>query len=224
MKALTIDTAAECIFIAAKNGSNTVTLRLDIGMKQAEKLLPAIDYVMTQAGLKADELDYTALTIGPGSFTGLRLGFSALKAINLAHDVPIYGVQTLDAHAYFCANFSETVISVIDAKKDRFYGAVYSHGKRISEPFDEEPQDILKKIDHEDTFFVSGPDAKIFCSVMQEIAPAVSFRAYESRAVTTDALFALAEEQIARNEPPLQDYDGPFYIRKSEAEERLSKN
>lgn len=223
MKALVIDTAATCIYIAAKNDINTVTLRLNIGMKQAEKLLPAIDYVMAQAELKADELNYMALTTGPGSFTGLRLGMSALKAINLAHNVPVYGIQTLDAYAHFCSDSINPVISVIDAKKDRFYGAIYSHGNRICEPFDEEPEDIRRHLNVEDSFFVTGPDAELFCSIMSELLPATSFICDKNRNVTTDALFEIAEEMINKNEPPLQDYDGPFYIRKSEAEEKLAK-
>lgn len=83
MKALALDTAISCITIAAKNDDNLASLVLDIGMRQSEKLLPAIDYVLSQADLKPGELDYTVLCEGPGSFTGLRLGFAALKAIEL---------------------------------------------------------------------------------------------------------------------------------------------
>ncbi len=83
MKALALDTAISCIQIAAKNDDYLASLTLDIGMRQSEKLLPAIDYVLKQADLTPGDLDYTVLTQGPGSFTGLRLGFAALKAIEL---------------------------------------------------------------------------------------------------------------------------------------------
>lgn len=73
MKALAIDCAVTKLSVAAKNESNTIKLTLDVGMKQSEKLLPAIDYVMKEAGLSAKNLDYTAVTLGPGSFTGLGL-------------------------------------------------------------------------------------------------------------------------------------------------------
>ena len=68
MKALAIDCAVTKLSVAAKNEGNTIKLTLDIGMKQSEKLLPAIDYVMKEAGLSAKDLDYTTVTLGPGSF------------------------------------------------------------------------------------------------------------------------------------------------------------
>ena len=79
MKALAIDTSLTRITVCAKNDDKTAYLTLDIGMKQSEKLLPAIDYILSQVELKVSELDYTAICKGPGSFTGLRLGFSALS-------------------------------------------------------------------------------------------------------------------------------------------------
>ena len=221
MKALAIDTAVTCIYIAAKNDDNTVTLRLDMGMKQAEKLLPAIDYVLSEVGLAAKDLDYMALTSGPGSFTGLRLGMSALKAINLCHNIPLYACQTLDVYAHNFRNCKERLISVIDAKKDRFYTSIYSEGKCICEPFDEEPQDILRHLEENVEYLVVGTDSPLFCEAMKAIAPNLKLSYNNQRMVTPDALFEMAEEKIAKNEPPLQDHDGPFYIRKSEAEEKL---
>ena len=224
MKALAIDTAVSCIYIAAKCDENTVTLRLDIGMKQAEKLLPAIDYVLNQVGLSAKELDYMALTVGPGSFTGLRLGMSALKAIHLAYNIPVYAFSTLDVYAYDFSDSREKIISVIDAKKDRFYACVYAQGVRVSEPFDEEPSDIVKRLESAEAYVAIGADSALFVEKMHEVSPNMQIRADKKNVVTTDALFLMAEEKIAKKEPPLQDYDGPFYIRKSEAEEKLPKN
>ncbi len=224
MKALAIDTAVSCIYIAAKCDENTVTLRLDIGMKQAEKLLPAIDYVLNQVGLSAKELDYMALTVGPGSFTGLRLGMSALKAIHLAYNIPVYAFSTLDVYAYDFSDSREKIISVIDAKKDRFYACVYAQGVRVSEPFDEEPSDIAKRLESAEPYVAIGADSALFVEKMHEVSPNMQIRADKKNVVTTDALFLMAEEKIAKKEPPLQDYDGPFYIRKSEAEEKLPKN
>ena len=79
MKALALDTSISCIQIAAKNDDKIASLVLDIGMRQSEKLLPSIDFVLKQAELEPGDLDYTALCQGPGSFTGLRLAFAALK-------------------------------------------------------------------------------------------------------------------------------------------------
>ena len=121
MKALAIDCAVTKLSVAAKNEGNTIKLTLDIGMKQSEKLLPAIDYVMKEAGLSAKDLDYTTVTLGPGSFTGLRLGLSALKAITLSDNVPLYGISSLEAYSWPYKKAIETVLPVIEAKEDEFF-------------------------------------------------------------------------------------------------------
>ena len=82
MKALAVDSTTSCISFAARSGDKTALLSLDIGMHQSEKILEGIQYVLAQCSLRAEELDYTALCAGPGTFTGLRLAFSALKAFN----------------------------------------------------------------------------------------------------------------------------------------------
>lgn len=159
MKALALDTAISCIQIATKNDDFLASLTLDIGMRQSEKLLPAIDYVLKQADLTPDDLDYTVLTQGPGSFTGLRLGFAALKAIelfggtkaNCSQDkkaasnenssqdqkaggrskIPLYGINSLDAYAWPFMDFDAIVLPVIDAHKDKFYAKAFFNGTEI---------------------------------------------------------------------------------------------
>ena len=134
MKALAIDCAVSRLTVAAKNDSHFVRMTLDVGMKQSEKLLPTIDLVLKEAELTAKELDYTTITIGPGSFTGLRLGLSALKALQLSNGTPIYGIPSLDAYAYPYRTAVETVLSVIDGNRDQFYTSFYCRGENFSGP------------------------------------------------------------------------------------------
>ena len=84
MKALAIDSAVTCISLAACNQQKKASVTLDIGMRQSEKLIPAIEYVLEQVELEASQLDFIALSGGPGSFTGLRLGFAAAKGLQLS--------------------------------------------------------------------------------------------------------------------------------------------
>ena len=223
MKALVIDSAATCMVIAAKNDDDKATLSLDISMKQSEKILPAIDFVLQETGLSPADLDYTAISKGPGTFTGLRLGFSALKALSLSHNIPLYGIPTMDAYAYPYADFGGAVVSVIDAKKDQFFAAIYRGGKECMEPKDTNTEEVLKNLDAEESVLIVGQNADVFAEMLRSLAPTLDIRCFKFQLPASDALFSLAEEKIAKKEAPLEDYDGPEYMRKSEAEIALER-
>lgn len=224
MKALALDTSLTRITIAAKNDDKTAYLTLDIGMKQSEKLIPSVEYVLSQVDLKTSELDYTVLCKGPGSFTGLRLAFSALKAIELSFDIPVYGVGTLQAYSYAYSDFDIPVLCAVDAKKNRFYLSA-SHGSKILiEDGDYEVEAVKEKIEgfEGDKVFVCGSDAELFISRIKDIITEKKFISLKGKPNETENLFAIAEDMIAKKIPALSDFEGPVYIRASEAEENLT--
>ena len=221
MKALVIDAAASCMHIAAKNDDFKASISLDLGQKQSQKLLPTIDYILEQVDLKSSDLEYTALTSGPGTFTGLRLAFSALKAIELAHNVPVYGIPSLDTYAFPYSCFDGTVVSVIDAKKDQFFAAIYENGRQICEAEDTTAESVAAKLDMSKKILLCGPDAAVFSEELKKIDSSLNLVVYDSQPVPSDSLFTIAESMIEQKKEPLADYDGPVYLRKSEAEIKL---
>jgi tRNA threonylcarbamoyladenosine biosynthesis protein TsaB len=94
----------------------------------AEALMPLIGRVIRQAGIAFAALDRIAVTTGPGSFTGLRVGLSAARGIGLAADKPVVGLSTLTAYAapVVGQNAAQPVISAIDARHDHVYFQVVS--------------------------------------------------------------------------------------------------
>ncbi|WP_407428542.1 tRNA (adenosine(37)-N6)-threonylcarbamoyltransferase complex dimerization subunit type 1 TsaB [Treponema sp.] len=224
MKALVIDSSASCMTVAAKNGDIKASLVLDMGQKQSQKLLPAVDYVLSQVELNSSELDYTALTSGPGTFTGLRLAFSALKAIELAHNIPVYGIPSLDAYAFPFSSFEGKVVSVIDAKKDQFFAAIYENGKAIVEAADTTAEKVAEKLNTDKKILLCGPDAVIFTDELKKLNASFNITVFPSQPLCTESLFTIAEEMIEQKKEPLADYDGPVYLRKSEAEIKLENS
>lgn len=236
MNALALNTSISKITVAAKKGENLVSLTLDLGMRQSEKLLPSIDYVLSQAEIAPSELDYTALCSGPGSFTGLRLGFAALKAIEAAHEIPIYAVNSLDYYAAPFMDFGGAILSVIDARKDKFFAKAFFSGKEIISCDDFELSDLAQKLEEffqeknsqEKESTGKESDAEIFVAGEAEIfVEACARRNFlqekkllwaKGGTANLKSLFDLAEEKIARNEPPILEYEGPQYFRASEAE------
>lgn len=255
MKALALDTSISCIQIAAKNDDYLASLVLDIGMRQSEKLLPAIDYVLKQADLTPGELDYTVLCEGPGSFTGLRLGFAALKAIELfggtsangdclqdqkapAARIPLYGINSLDFLAQPFLDFDGIVLPIIDAHKEKFYAKAFFNGKEILSCDDWDLRALEAKLLQNQNclqdkdraaaqkILVCGLEAQTFADSCKEngLFKEMKIIAPKGRMANIESLFILAEEKIARKEPPLADYDGPQYYRASEAEQQRQKN
>lgn len=223
MNALLVDSSASNMIISARKGLNTMTVSVDMGMKQSEKILPVIDYVLRETGLDSSELDFMALCEGPGTFTGLRLGYSALKAISLAFNKPIYGFSTLKVLAHPFSSFSQIIIPVIDAKKNQAFAAAFEKGTQIIEACDTTPIDFLsqlKKIDgyEKKEFLVAGSISRNFCQKIKEIDENINISFFETSVFTTDELFELGEKAFENGEKPMEDYDGPVYIRKSEAE------
>lgn len=187
MKALAIDTSVSKFSIAAKNEDKSVTAIYDVGMKQSEFLLPSIDYVLEKAELKPNELDCTIVSSGPGSFTGLRLAFAACKALTLSNGTPLYSIPTLQAYANSYRQLPFLVVPLIDAKKERFYSAVYYNDKTILEAGDYSPEQILIKLKIENgkmktesdaggncqfsnsKIILCGPDAELFLERVMQI-------------------------------------------------------
>lgn len=218
MKALSIDCAVSRLMISAKNDDKIFTSIYDIGMKQSESIVPGIDYVLEKVLLSPSELDYTAITLGPGSFTGLRLGISAVKAIELAYNVPVYGISTLTMHAYCFKDFELPVLAAIDANKNKYYANLSDKNKTILEDGDWDTDIIIKNVKKIKKVIVCGPDANKLKDIIIAQNKKIKILTPKTNIVTAEALFSIAEDMISQNQPGIKDFDGPLYLRASEAE------
>ena len=218
MKALSIDCAVSRLMISAKNDDKIFTSIYDIGMKQSESIVPAIDYALEKVLLSPSELDYTAITLGPGSFTGLRLGISAVKAIELAYNVPVYGISTLTMHAYCFKDFELPVLAAIDANKNKYYANLSDKNKTIMKDGDWDTDIIIKNVKKIKKLIVCGPDANKLKDIIIAQNKKIKILTPKTNIVTAEALFSIAEDMISKNQPGIKDFDGPLYLRASEAE------
>lgn len=219
MKAAAIDSAAPVITVAAQNDIYYAEITLDIGMHQSEQLLPALDYVLHQVHLTPHELEFSALAKGPGSFTGLRLAFSALKALQLSAGCPIYGVPTLDAYVYPYQTWPGAVLAVLDAKKQRFYAAVYRHGIQAAGTEDARIEHIANWLDEEEPLLITGPDAALAAEALTSCKPLIQPAVFNQRCTAAASLLTIGDAMRRSGKAPLAPEEGPLYLRKSEAEE-----
>jgi tRNA threonylcarbamoyladenosine biosynthesis protein TsaB len=135
LRILAIDTALEACSAAildTERGDLASSRSLSMARGHAEALVPLIAAVMSEAHMDFTELDRIAVTVGPGSFTGLRVGVAAARGIALATGKSAVGVTTLAALAapFLAADKSKAVLAVINARHDRVYMQLFGPGGR----------------------------------------------------------------------------------------------
>jgi tRNA threonylcarbamoyl adenosine modification protein YeaZ len=138
MNLLAIDTALEkCSVGVAAGGREPVLVSETIGRGHAERLFGMISAAISEAGQELTDLDRIAVTIGPGSFTGLRVGIAAARGLALVIGCPVVGIGTLDAIAEKARILAGNVpvLAVLDAKRGEIYAQAFDgDGRALSEP------------------------------------------------------------------------------------------
>lgn len=126
---------------------------------QAEILIPMIERVMAQAGVTFPDLNLIAVTVGPGSFTGVRIGLATAQSLALAADKPLTGVSTLTVLAAQTGRGGR-ILAVVDTKRGDFYGELFGGQGVIEVPARIWTQDEVAQARADDTLYIvdGNPD------------------------------------------------------------------
>ncbi len=114
---------ASCSVI--KDGRVLSDFSIDNGLTQSELLLPMAEESLRRLKLSFDDIDLIACAVGPGSFTGVRIGVSTVKGLAFGRSLPIAPVSTLEALAYNLKGLSGITVAVMDARRDQVYSAIF---------------------------------------------------------------------------------------------------
>lgn len=115
--------SASCAII--RDGRMLSQCFVNIGLTHSQTLLPLIDHTLVGAGMKLEELDAIAVSHGPGSFTGVRIGIATVKGLAFANDIPCVGVSTLAAIAHGADCLDGVLCPVMDARREQVYNALF---------------------------------------------------------------------------------------------------
>ncbi len=163
MKILGIDTSTPIGSVALIDAENIVAEHtLNIVQAHSSRLMPAIDSVLKWGEVTPKDLDGCAVGIGPGSFTGVRIGVATAKSLCYAADIPIVGVSTLEAIAYNLRWTDGHVCPILDARRSEIYGNIFHGGaewKRLTDdlclPIDSFLDELKAHLSHDnDVTFV----------------------------------------------------------------------
>lgn len=126
MKILSIDTSTSSLSVCIMDDDEVIgEINLNNGLVHSTTLMPAIENLFTMLNFDKSELSHIAVTVGPGSFTGIRIGVATANAFSLALNIPVISVSSLDAMAMNFISYEGTVITTIDAQRDTYYVGVY---------------------------------------------------------------------------------------------------
>lgn len=127
MKCLAIDTSGNHLTIALIDNDKVISsYRDNINLKHSVTLLPEIENLLCENNISLSEIDVYCAVIGPGSFTGIRIGVSTVKALAYANDKKVLSVTSFETIAYNKPN--EKVLALIDAKHDHYYACGFDSG------------------------------------------------------------------------------------------------
>lgn len=135
MKVLVIDTALGVCAAALTDHGDVVARRVEVMARgHQERLAPLVRDMMAEAGADFAGLDRIGVTVGPGSFTGLRVGLAFALGLGAALDRPVIGVSTLDAMAASAPDTQGLTAAVIDARRGQVYARLFQDGRPLTPP------------------------------------------------------------------------------------------
>jgi len=161
VKILACDTSdASCGCAVTKDFQVLGSSFLSVGMTHSQTFMPLLHDLMQRLPLEYQDLDAFACTVGPGSFTGIRIGLSAVKAMAFATNKPLVPVSSLYALAYPLLNHSDAlVVPMIDARNQRVFASAYFQGREV---ISEQAVHIEKWVAECDAWLgANAPEAKI---------------------------------------------------------------
>ena len=215
---LSLDSSAVTASVALTDGDRVIKSEfVNSGLTHSETLLPMVKRVMGDNEFSS--LDAVAITAGPGSFTGVRIGVATVKGIAFAGNIPCYGVSTLEAIAYNFVDENCVVCAVMDARRMQFYNAIFKVEKgivsRITPDRAISIDDLREELKQYDSVIIAG-DGAALCSqniALDNCKIAADDKIYQN---------ALSVAKCVKNKKAIAPSAlMPVYLRQSRAEREL---
>ena len=225
MKILSVDSSSVTASVAiTENGKILSEKFINNGLTHSQTLMPMVESAINDSGVSINDIDLFAITNGPGSFTGVRIGIASVKGMSDALNKKCIAVSTLEAIAEPLKNQDVIACAVMDARCNQVYTALFNNGNRLCEDkaiLIDELGEELKQYDKRIVFIGDGSvlcyeklcENILNCEVADE----------NIRYVHGSSVGCTAEEKIKNGDEPINSADlVPFYLRLPQAERELN--
>ncbi|MBO5143672.1 MAG: tRNA (adenosine(37)-N6)-threonylcarbamoyltransferase complex dimerization subunit type 1 TsaB [Clostridia bacterium] len=231
MKILAIDTSGPNCSVAIIDDNKVVAdFTINNGTTHSQNLVPMVEQVQKFTNIELSDIDAFACSIGPGSFTGLRIGIATIKGFAMSLNKPVLSVPTLLALAYNVCNFDGVICSIIDARNDNVYAGIYRSSEEGIELVDDYVSDnieilIDKLKDFDDNIIFVGDGVETYKDLLLENLKSdskeISFATSHLNCQYALSVARAAKDMALKNE--YNDYNSlsPLYLKKSQAEREL---
>ena len=215
MKILAFDTTSQTLSVALLENTQTLSKNtIHESGKQSELLIPEIENLLTKNNIWYNDLDLIAVTHGPGSFTGSRIGLSVARTLKLATNLPLILLNSCEVIAHKHRHRSENIFILLDARADEFFYAEFSPKTHITSEPKLANLDDLPNIFPKDRFFLCGSGKNIAAEILQQQGRDFTMD-QETDIVEAELLGSLAYERYKKYEKKdtiIQDLN-PLYLR-----------
>ena len=226
MRVLAIESAALVASVAVVEEAVTLAeYTLNTKLTHSQTLLPLIDEMLRQTGLKGADLDAIAVSAGPGSFTGLRIGAATAKALGTAWQKPLVPVPTLDVMAQGLWGCRYLICPIMDARRDQVYTALFQFTKEgrlegLREAQAMAVEDLLDSlIQRNCPVLFTGDGVPVFRNIIREkMQDLALFAPPHMNRQRAGAVGALGLEMLQEGITVEAERFAPFYLRVSQAE------
>lgn len=221
MRILALDTAAQsCSVAIVDDGSLLAELTRVNSTTHSRHLMDFINTVCSLADLKAEDVDGFAVTIGPGSFTGLRIGISTIKGLAFSLGKPVVGISSLDALAWQCAQSAYLICPLLDARKKEVYACRYrfENNELIKDGSEKvaSPAEAVRGI-REPSIFVGNAVRLYRENISAELGQLAHFAARGHHTIRASSIAWLSMSGFIRKQTDDVALLIPHYIRKPDA-------
>jgi len=210
---LSIETATTNCSVSVSNDGETLLLKEDYSSNysHAERLHVFIDQTLREAKIKRSQLDAIAVSKGPGSYTGLRIGVSAAKGLCYALDIPLISISTLEALAHQVSIESGVIVPMLDARRMEVYSAIFSSElKKIREIEAQilDESSFLDELTRGAVYFIGNGVEKSKTLIANKNAVFI-----EGKLPSADQMSALAYAKHKKNDTEDVAYFEPYYLK-----------
>ena len=221
MRILGIETATSACSVCVLDNSQLIAeYTTNISKKHSQHLMPMIEHVLKNTELVPKDIGAIAVSIGPGSFTGVRIGISAAKGMAMALDIQTIGVSTLDGIAYNLMDlYTDQVCVITDARRKQVYTALYekSKVKKLTKDIALPIEELIKKIKKR-TIFI-GNATKLYADLLKKELGNLAQIAPQYLSIPRASSIALLGEKKLKEGKGASYFDlKPNYVRLSDAE------